>query len=157
MLNHEKCLNKYIINKNNERGVLVSMDDEHIVIKYLDREETYSTSIAFKSGYISFIDARLQECVMNDIVDKADKEKAKEEIIIKNNKAYLERFKKINQTYKRLCEKNSVMLTLFGSDFIYPTLKEFENRYRLLIDRSHKYKDIRYFDPNKRYYSYNYY
>lgn len=33
-MNKEQFLNKEIINMNNERGLVVSFDDEHIVIKY---------------------------------------------------------------------------------------------------------------------------
>ena len=153
----EKYLNKSIVNKNNESGVLLSIDDEHILIKYEDREETYSTSIAFKTGFISFVDQDLQISITQIFNEKEAKQVAKAEIANKNTKTCIARFKKINQTYKRLCEKNSVLLTLFGSDFVYPPLKEFEKKYKFLIDKSHKYKDIRYFDPNKRYYSYNYY
>lgn len=157
MPNYQEYLNKPIINKNNESGVLTSIDNEHTIIKYVNYEKTYCTSIAFKNGFISFLDSHLQECITQELNEIEAKEKAKEEVIDKNNKACLERFKKIDQTYKRLCEKNSVLLTLFGGDFIYPPLKEFETRYRFLIDKSRKYKDIRYYDPNKRYYSYNYY
>lgn len=157
MLTSQYYLNKPIINKNNESGVLVSIDDEHTIIKYEDREETYNTSIAFKSGFLSFVDQELQTSITQVLNEKDAKQKAKEELANKNTKTCINRFKKIDETYKRLCEKNSVLLTLFGGDFIYPPLKEFEEKYRFLIDKSRKYKDIRYFDSNKRYYSYNYY
>ena len=38
-MNKEQFLNKEIINKNNERGLAVSFDDEHIVIKYENEGE----------------------------------------------------------------------------------------------------------------------
>ena len=48
-MNKEQFLNKEIINKNNERGLVVSFDDEHIVIKYENEERTYCPDVAFKN------------------------------------------------------------------------------------------------------------
>lgn len=38
--------------------------------------------------------------------------------------------------------KNRMLLALFGKDFIYPPMNEFEMKYKHLIDRSTKYPTV---------------
>ena len=38
--------------------------------------------------------------------------------------------------------KNRMLFALFGKDFIYPPMNEFEMKYKHLIDRSTKYPTV---------------
>ena len=42
----------------------------------------------------------------------------------------------------RMHAKSRMLLALFGKDLIYPPMKEFEKKYKHLIDRSAKYPAV---------------
>ena len=142
MMNYSDFLNQQVINKNNETGIVLSFDKEHVVIKYQSSEKVYNSDIAFKSGFLTFTDERLNNLVTQDLVNKEEISQRQEEEIAKNHQSYLLRRKKVNETYLRLCQKNRMLLSLFGTDFIYPPLKEFEKKYKLLINKRHHYSSI---------------
>lgn len=139
-MNYNDFLNKQIINKNNETGVVLSFDKEHIVIKYSADVKMYSSDIAFRTGFLTFKNKNLKKLIEQDLLEKDIAAKKKEEEQAENHRKYLARRKKVNETYKRMCAKNRMLLALFGRDFIYPPLKEFEKKYKHLIDKSSKYR-----------------
>lgn len=59
-MNYNDFLNKQIINKNNETGVVLSFDKEHIVIKYSADVKMYSSDIAFRTGFLTFKNKNLK-------------------------------------------------------------------------------------------------
>ena len=69
-MNYLEFLNKEVINKENEKGVVVSFDDINIKIRYFDKEKIYSTKISLKNKYLRFLDEKL-----NNIIEEEFKEK----------------------------------------------------------------------------------
>ena len=135
-MNYNDFLNKQVANKNKQVGVVLSFDNEHIIVKYPNDEKTYHPDIAFKTGFLTFKNKSLKRIIDQDLLDKDIATKKKEEELAENCRKYLIRRNKVNETYKRMYIKNRMLLALFGKDFIYPPMKEFEKKYKHLIDRS---------------------
>ena len=92
-MNYKKYINQKVINKNNEIGLVVSFDDEHITVKYLDRNITYNFEVSFKNKYLSFIDSNLQSLVEQNLLNKEDQTLQKEKMFEENNKIVIKRNK----------------------------------------------------------------
>jgi len=137
-MNYNDFLNKQVVNKNNELGVVLSFDNKYIIVKYPNDEKTYNPDVAFKTGFLAFKNKSLKRLIDQDLLDKDIAAKKKEEELAENHRKYQARRKKVNETYKRMYEKNGMLLALFGEDFVYPPIKEFEKKYKHLIDRSAK-------------------
>lgn len=133
-MEYKDFINKKIINKNNEEGVIQSYDKDYIVIKYSNSEKTYSSNIAFSSGFLTIKDDSLMNQVNENQLQIKELNKKKEETIKETNRKYLLRKKKVNETYKWLLTKSQKLRALFGPDFIYPPLVEFEKKYKYLIE-----------------------
>ena len=43
---------KKVVNKNNEVGVVLSFDNDHIIVKYPNDEKTYKPDIALKQVFL---------------------------------------------------------------------------------------------------------
>ena len=134
-MNYCDFLNKQIINKNGDTGVVLSFDKDHIVVKYPFGEKTYSSEVTFKVGFLTFKNKNLQRLIDQELINQEEATKKKEEEISENHKKYLLKRKRVNLTYARLCKKYNMLLFLFGRDFIYPPLEEFEKKYKHFIDR----------------------
>ena len=142
-MNKEQFLNKEIINKNNERGLVVSFDDEHIVIKYENEERTYCPDVAFKNKFLSFLDSTLNILIEEDLNQKEEQRLQHEKEVADNHRKVVNRSKKINELYKKISAKNNTLQSLFGRDFQYPPFIEFEKKYRCYITRrTNKYSGI---------------
>ncbi len=132
-MNYKQFLNKKIINKNNENGVVTFIDAEHIKVKYLEKETTYNLEISFKNKYLTIVDSKFQSLIEEDLLSKENKRLQKEKLIEDNNKIVIKRNKTINQQYRKLSKKNRELCSLFGRDFEYPPYKRFKKRYKYLI------------------------
>ena len=142
-MNKEQFLNKEIINKNNEKGLVVFFDDEHIVIKYETEEKTYFPEVAFKTKFLSFLDTTLNFLIEEDLKVKEEDRAQREKQVAENHRKSVVRTKKINELYKKISAKNSALQSLFGRDFQYPPFIEFEKKYRCYITRrTNKYSGI---------------
>lgn len=141
-MDKQHFMNKEIINKNNEKGIVVSFDDTYIVIKYQNEEKTYNPNIAFKNGFLSFIDKDLNNLLMEDVKNEEDKKIKEEELAVNNRKKTVARIKKLREVYWDLSFKNRRLKKLFGSDFVYPPLVEFikkHKKYFVDIKKERKY------------------
>ena len=142
-MNKEQFLNKEIINKNNEKGLVVFFDDEHIVIKYQTEEKTYFPEVAFKKKFLSFLDSTLNILIEEDLNQKEEQRLQHEKDVADNHRKVVNRSKKINELYKKISAKNNTLQSLFGRDFQYPPFIEFEKKYRCYITRrTNKYSGI---------------
>ena len=64
-------------------------------------------------------------------------------VTLNNRRIVINRSRKINELYKKISAKNATLQSLFGRDFKYPLLIEFEKKYRCyIIRRSNKYSGI---------------
>ena len=133
-MNKEQFLNKEIINKNNEKGVVIFFDDEHIVVKYQNEEKTYNPTVAFKNKFLSFLDKSLNLLIDKELFNKEESKVQQEQVAQNNHKIAINRYKKINEHYKKIARKYSIMQSLFGSDFRYPPFFEFLKKYKYYID-----------------------
>ena len=142
-MNKEQFLNKEIINKNNEKGLVVFFDDDHIIIKYQTEEKTYFPEVAFKNKFLSFLDSALNILIGEDLNQKEEQRLQREKEVADNHRKVVNRSKKINELYKKISAKNNALQSLFGRDFQYPPFIEFEKKYRCYIARrSNKYSGI---------------
>lgn len=145
-MNYNDFINKQVINKNNEIGIVLSFDEINIVIKYPSEEKTYSPDVAFKTKFLIFKEDKLKNLIDQELHKKDVETQEKQNQIADFEKKYLIRKKKINETYDKLVQKNRTLLSLFGNDFIYPPLVEFEKKYKYYIDKRarRRKKDLEY-------------
>ena len=127
-------INKEIINKNNIKGIVISFDKEHIVIRYESDEKTYNPDIAFKSKFLSFVDDSLNTLIEENLFNKEQEQIQKEVTAKDNRRKAVNRTKKVREMYTKLERKNRMMMSLFGRDFLYPPYIEFKKKYIGLIN-----------------------
>ena len=134
-MNAQLFLNQTVINKNNERGIVVDCNDDHIIIKYKDISKTYSFDAVFKNHFLSFIDCSLNSLI-DEYLSKKDEELTTHKKLIADNNAYaIKRNKEIIEKYKKLHEKELILKELFGYDFVYPPFSQFKKEYKKYIIR----------------------
>ena len=132
-MNNKQFINKEILNKNNEKGVVTHFDDEHIKVRYLDKETTYNVEVAFTNKYLSFVDSKINSFI-EEKLHKNEQEKIKKELTAeKNRQISIRRYKTVIEQYKKISQKNRLLQFLFGDDFIYPPYKQFKKKYRYLL------------------------
>ena len=131
---YQKLINQKVINLNNEEGIVISIDDNYVEIQYKDEKKTYKCDIAFKR-FLKFIDSSLNELIKNDICAKEEITKQKEQQLAGIEKFHKDRTKMVNKCYVELLQKVKYLKQLFGSDFVYPPLKEFEKKYKYFINK----------------------
>lgn len=128
-MNREQFLNKEVINKNNQKGIVISFDDKYIVIRYQDEDKIYVPDPAFKNGFLSFTDDNLNSLINDDLQCKKIAEEQKEKELEKIKKEAIQRIQRINEINDKLIRKWFDLQKLFGEDFIYPPLEEFKKQY----------------------------
>ena len=126
-------INQEVLNSNSEKGIVISFDEEHIIIKYPNKEATYVTDIVLKNGFITFINPQLNKLVEEYKESKKQEELDKQAIKEKIEENAIELRKRINEMYKKLYYKNGIMKALFGYDFLYPPYNEFKKKYKNVI------------------------
>ena len=129
-MDYNDFINKEVINKNNEVGIVLSFSKDYVYIKYQSEEKTYNPLLAFRSHYLSFTNKDYQTLIEQYI----EENESNDNDIKKMKVQYLNRKKKINETYEMLKKKNKILISLFGRDFIYPPKRDFENKYKNIID-----------------------
>ena len=132
-MNREQFVNKEIVNKDNQKGIVVSFDENLLVVRYEKEQKTYSPDIAFKSKYLSFLDEGLNKLIDEYISNKEQEESEKEQTRIRNHSLAIARNKRVSEGYAKLSAKNDVLHHLFGKDFEYPPFVKFMKQYRHLI------------------------
>lgn len=132
-MNFELFKEKEIVNQNNERGLVVSFDEEHITVRYENNEKTYNSIISLSNKFLMFLDKNLNDEIEKYLLDKSQQKTKEEKQAQNNNQIVVKRNKKIIKTYERLLIKNRVMKSLFGNDFLYPPYEQFKKKYRLII------------------------
>ena len=133
-MNFKEYINQQVINKNNEVGKVISLSDDHIVIEYEEASKTYNPSITFTNHFISFVNQSLNKSFEEYLKNKESLEKQKVEEIKNIQKKYIDKKQKVNKKYDELCYKDYVLKYIFGKDFVYPPLKEFEKKYQKMIN-----------------------
>ena len=133
-MNYKDYINQEIVNKNNEIGIVVDFTETCITVQYPNGKKSYNPDIAFRNGFLSFSDNKIQALVNEGTSIKESIEKAKEQEIEDNRRQYLARRAKVNETFQRLNKKYMVLVSLFGDDFYYPPYAEFIKKYEKLID-----------------------
>ena len=134
-MDYRVLINKTIRNKNGQVGIVVSFDEQHVVVRYGEVEKTYNPDVAFKNGFLCFTDETLNQLIYEESAVKEVQQRQQELEFENNNKAAVKRITHINKTFKTLLKKSQVMKSLFGSDFEYPPLIEFVKKYRLFINK----------------------
>lgn len=131
-MDYQKYIGKEIVNKDNLVGVVVSFDEERITVKFGDIEKCFSSKVVFSKHFLTFKDDTFNKEMDEEFIEK-DKQvlKSQEDA----HKVAIIRHKRVNQIYKKLEQKNKVLMKLFGSDFIYPPYKEFKKQYKLILDK----------------------
>lgn len=142
MIDYKKFIHLEVIDKNNNEGKIIHLDEKHVVVKYLENSVTYSTQVVFSKAFLTFKEKRFNFLFQLDQSNKEEEEKKIESTTKERREKLLAKRKLVNQIYKRLREKEAVMRYLFGRDFLYPPRKNFEEKYKDYIDRSYKFKNI---------------
>ena len=134
-MNYENFINKKVINSDNQEGIIISIDDEYITIRYSDTIKTYNKEIAFKNNFLKIVESDLNQVIKDDLENKDNIKSLEKERVDKCNKIAKDRNNRINEIYQKMLKKNYILKQLFGSDFIYHPLKEFEKKYKLSITK----------------------
>ena len=132
-MNYNQFLNKEVINKNNQKGVVVSIDSQYLVVKYQNEEKTYNPDIAFKNKFITFIDDNLNHFIEGELMDKEKTNSYNQELVDAIHKSVVTKNKRILDYYDKISEKNGVLQYLFGGDFLYPPFVNFVKKYYQVI------------------------
>ena len=133
MYNFSDFINKEIVNRNNDRGIIESLNNDNVVVKYPNETKTYKTQICFANGFLTFVDDQFNQ-QMKEIIEGNIKQKEEDrQALIKNQEDVIHKYKKITEQYRQLCQKDSVMKALFGPDFDYPPLVEFKKKYKNMV------------------------
>jgi hypothetical protein len=135
MMNYKDFINLPITNRENESGVVISFDEGSIVIQYQETVKKYHPSVAFRNGYITFNDLKVQEIISRHLLELESIAKVKLDINAINLQKFIIKKDKVNKIYRRLEEKNRALKELFGSDFNYPPLVKFERKFKYLINK----------------------
>ena len=138
-MNYSAFINKEVVNKNNQKGITISFNEEHVVVKYDSEEKTYNPDVAFKNGFLSFINSDLNKTFTEELTNKEKENELIEQQGRDNDAIAIQRNKVINEMYKKLDAKNRMMQALFGGDFKYPPYIEFYKIYKNIIKRVHWY------------------
>ena len=125
MINYKDYLNQEIINK-----------------EYTKCEKTYSSEISLKSGFIAFKDPLLQRQIQLAFQEQEEERKKKQEENALENEKFLASVREINETYKKLIEKAEILRGMFGNDFKYPPLVEFEKKHQQILNKRNKYRGL---------------
>ena len=133
-MNNEQFINQEVININNESGIVISFDDDYVVVKYNNTEKTYSRDIVFSNKYLAFKEQSLNQMIQEDLLLKEKTKKQQEEQFSKNRETIIDRRNRINNIYKKLLHKNEIMKLLFGNDFLYPPYVEYIKKYKHYIN-----------------------
>lgn len=141
-------INAQVSNINNESGIVLSIDQEHVVIKYPNVEKTYNTEIVFKNKFLSFVSEELNKKMDAYVNHRVKQEEEKKQLFQDNKDASILRQKKVNEIYKKLALKNYLMKALFGNDFYYPPYEEFVKKYKhqIHIPKFRNYYSYRYWE-----------
>ena len=142
MISYNNYINQEIVNKNDEVGTVLSFDKDRIVIKYPNSEKTYSTEIAIKTGFIAFKDTLLEDLLKLELQKSEEEQKKKQEECAEENEKFLAHVREINHVYVELLKKNKVLCELFGNDFKYPPLVEFEKKHQQILNKRNKYRGL---------------
>ena len=107
-------------------------------------QSLYRFDVAFKNKYLSFLDCSLNLLINEDLSFKEELKLQHEKEAENNRRIVINRSKKINEFYKKISAKNATLQYLFGRDFQYPPLIEFEKKYNrcYITRRSNKYSGI---------------
>ena len=144
MMIYRQFLNKEVVNKNKEKGYVLSFDENHLAInypdiRYPDDEKSYDPNIAFKNGYLTFIDKELNDLVLS-LINERNKQKENEiGLIEKNHDFIVKRYKQVIKRHHELVKKVSILKQLFGDDFIYPPYVAFMRKYEKMLPRRSYY------------------
>lgn len=133
MLDYQKFINQQIVNKEGQTGKVVAFTKERITIEIGGVQKLFNPEIAFKCGAIKFVDDSLNQLVNQDINKSAAIKEAKQQKVEKIHKEAQRRNKRAIQRYKELCGEANLLQQVFGKDFIYPPLVEFEKKYPYVI------------------------
>ena len=55
-MNPNDFLSKEIMNKNQEVGTVLSIDENFVVVNFPSGKKTYGTEFTFRQGFLSFVD-----------------------------------------------------------------------------------------------------
>ena len=146
-MDYQIFINQKITNKDGDIGHIVSFDNNYILVRYEVGDKKYQTLTALKKKFLLFKDNNLNQLVDDYLKKESQKEKECEEIINRNTKISIDRYRKVNEYHLKIVKKNKTMKWLFGKDFLYPPYIEFISKYKGVIKR-----DDRFYEPYSQYY-----
>ena len=132
-MDYQQFINQEIVNSLSQKGVVTKFNDEYVVVKYQDKELTYSKSIAFKNQHLNFVRSELNELIKKDLLEIEEVNTQRVNEFEKNKRIAISRNKRVMNIYKKLSKKNRELKYLFGKDFEYPPYKALVKKYRYLL------------------------
>lgn len=123
-MHFEKYEHAQVVNKRDEQGTIISIDDQYTVVEYEEETKKYQTSVCFRS-FLSFLDESLERGI-KDYLDSLDAQETKKQEAV--NKAYqesIQRTKFVKEEYERIRRRASVFAGFFGIDYKYKPMEKF--------------------------------
>jgi hypothetical protein len=133
-MNYNQFINQEVINSNNETGIVIRFDDEHITIKYQNGEKTYNRYIAFKNKFLMFKTDFLNKEIDEDLLlkDLIDEEQKKLEQL--KQEKYKNKVQKVKNCFNKYYYKEKALKNLFGSDYEYKPFADYKKRFKKYYD-----------------------
>ena len=133
-MDFNQFIDKTVKTKQGDIGTVIAIDKENIDVSFNGQVKTYNYIVAFKNGFLSFVDDTLNFLIGVELGELDKNQLIKEMVHQVKHLHDVKRNEEVTTEYKRLKAKQRTLKYLFGYDFVYPPYKEFYKKNKLLID-----------------------
>lgn len=124
-MNFNKFINQTITNSRGEQGVITSINDEHVIVRYGENDKKYQTKICFQS-FLKFDDDKLQQEISKFIEEINQMEKDKNQSIIKASDDAINYQKQLFEELEKYNTKEWYFHHFFGPEYEYKPKKQYK-------------------------------
>ena len=124
-MNFNIFINQTITNSRGEQGVITSINDEYVIVRYGENDKKYQTKICFQS-FLKFDDAELQQEISKFIEEINQMEKDKNQSIIKASDDAINYQKQLYEELEKYNTKEWYFHHFFGPEYEYKPKKQYK-------------------------------
>lgn len=124
-MDFNKFINQTIINSRGEQGVITSINNEYVIVRYGENDKKYQTKICFQS-FLKFDDDKLQQEISKFIEEINQMEKDKNQSIIKASDEAINYQKQLFEELEKYNTKEWYFHHFFGPEYEYKPKKQYK-------------------------------
>ena len=124
-MDFNKFINQTIINSRGEQGVITSINNEHVIVRYGENDKKYQTKICFQS-FLKFDDDKLQQEISKFIEEINQMEKDRNQSIIKASDDAINYQKQLFEELEKYNTKEWYFHHFFGPEYEYKPKKQYK-------------------------------